>query len=141
MFPRATADPNTDHIKNLVSKQKDNNEGFNEHTRRVLNNNANYLHRNIDEVVICRPELLHQPQLYDDVLAIPGLRVLVQLLWDEVGEMAGISENSRYSRSRSSARGPSFATGAGAGTAAGKKYEDMMDKVYKVQSLPDIMVS
>ena len=55
MFPRATADPNTDHIKNMVSKQKDNNEGFNKHTRRVINNNANYLHRSIGRQEMPRP--------------------------------------------------------------------------------------
>ena len=55
MFPRATADPNTDHIKNMVSKQKDNNEGFNKHTRRVISNNANYLHRSIGRQEMARP--------------------------------------------------------------------------------------
>ena len=31
----------------MVSKQKDNNEGFNKHTRRVIDNNSGYLHRNM----------------------------------------------------------------------------------------------
>ena len=55
VFPRATADPNTDHIKAMVSQQKDNNEGFNRHTRRVINNNANYLHRSRGRQEMVRP--------------------------------------------------------------------------------------
>ena len=31
----------------MVSKQKDNNEGYNKHTRRVIDNNSSYLHRNM----------------------------------------------------------------------------------------------
>ena len=30
----------------MVSKQKENNEGYNKHTRRVVNNNTRYLQRN-----------------------------------------------------------------------------------------------
>ena len=48
VFPRVTSDSKTDHIKEMVSRQKDNNEGFNKHTRRVIQNNNNYLYnRNI----------------------------------------------------------------------------------------------
>ena len=47
VFPRAADNPSTDHIKALVSRQKDNSEGYNKHTRRVINNNAKYLQRNI----------------------------------------------------------------------------------------------
>ena len=46
MFPRATPDSKTDHIRDLVGKQKDNDEGFNKHTRRIIQNNNNYLLRN-----------------------------------------------------------------------------------------------
>lgn len=48
LIVRVTSDSKTDHIKEMVSRQKDNNEGFNKHTRRVIQNNNNYLYnRNI----------------------------------------------------------------------------------------------
>ena len=76
VFPRATADPNTDHIKAMVSQQKDNNEGFNRHTRRVINNNANHLHRSVGRKEMARAGRL----LVED-----GAYVIRR---DEEGEMA-----------------------------------------------------
>ena len=101
VFPRVTSDSKTDHIKEMVSRQKDNNEGFNKHTRRVIQNNNNYLYnRNIGRYCEAQVnqesrEIVGSGRRYGDNGAEVNKdkKEEVRLIRSQVGEKAELSKS------------------------------------------------